>query len=212
MFPNEYGSKTTNRVNTAISSGSEWLYTTDTISGWQNIDVSDSGWTSTMLINNSLHPTGFPGTIPQPIWGGRGNPNKINLFEPFSRIFLRRTFLTSQIPDSAIFYLAAKGDIAIYLNGTLLAIDTTSEIINKAKSFDLTGKILKEKNVIAIRVDKKNFSTYGVYPLLLLTTGTDLSLPKPPGFDKPLPVSALEANIYKFPVIKNFSDIEKGSE
>ena len=34
---------------------------------------------------------------------------------------------------------------------------------------------------------------------------THVPLPKPPGFEKPLPAEQVSVDVYKFPEIKNFS-------
>ena len=45
----------------------------------------------------------------------------------------------------------------------------------------------------------------GLFPLLLLTVGTDVPLPKPPGYEKPLSVESVRVDRYVFPPIKNFT-------
>jgi hypothetical protein len=44
-----------------------------------------------------------------------------------------------------------------------------------------------------------------LFPLLLMTVGTDVPLPKPPGFDEPLSLDDVRIDRYVFPPLKNFS-------
>jgi hypothetical protein len=42
-----------------------------------------------------------------------------------------------------------------------------------------------------------------------MSVGAKVSLPKPPGFDKPLTAEEVREDVYKFPSIKNFSPEHK---
>lgn len=211
-FPEEYGSKEDQLVQSSISSGSQWRCTSDSLKNWQGFDTSDSTWAKAQKAFFSEKPlvTGFPGNnAPLPMWLGSGNPEDSVNYKPFKEVFFRRSFTIAETPHSATLYLSSGGPVEVYFNGDLLARDTSLTLAAKALSWDLMGKIRKGKNVIAIRAISRDETSNGVFPLLLMSVGTKVSLPKPPGFNKPLAAEEVREDVYKFPSIKNFSPEQK---
>ena len=212
-FPEEYGSREDQIIQTEISSGSQWRVFADSTAGWSSFDFVDTSWSKAQ--KNPLVDTsgisGFPSDPPLPMWLGTGHQDNAAEYKPYKRVYFRRTFTTSDMPHSAILHVAAKGSVEIFLNGHLLAVDTTSGLAKSAHSWDLMGKIRNGKNVLAVKVESKNDTDYGFYPLVVMNIGTQIPLPKPPGSKKPLLPEEVKIDTYKFPYIKNFSSGEEKS-
>ena len=75
-FPEEYGSKEDQLVQSSISSGSQWRCTSDSLKNWQGFDTSDSTWAKAQkAFSEKPLVTGFPGNnAPLPMWLGSGIP------------------------------------------------------------------------------------------------------------------------------------------
>jgi hypothetical protein len=68
------------------------------------------------------------------------------------------------------------------------------------------GKLRIGKNVIAVRIHSdSSLNENGFFPLLLMSIGTDLVMPKPPGYDSPMTLEEVRSDKYVFPEIRNFT-------
>jgi TolA-binding protein len=205
-FPEEYGSKEEQMIQTAISSGSQWRVKSDSFPQWYALTFNDSSWSKAQRAAvTSTAIEGFPGNTPIPMWFGKGSPDSTATYQPFQTVYFRRTFSTDQMPHKAMLYLAANGILDIYFNGEFLG--SHAFLPNEQQTAivqDLMGKIRNGTNVLAVRA-KSNETARALYPLLLLTVGTDVPLPKPPGFSEPLSLEAARVDKYVFPPIKNFT-------
>lgn len=205
-YPEEYGSKEEKMTQTAISSGSQWLVRADSASNWNSLNYNDSGWNKAQRAAVTTQTMeGFPGNIPIPMWFGSGNPDSAATYTPNSTVYFRRSFTTDQMPHKAMFYLAANGLIDLYINGDFLGSHAFLPDEQKtAATYNLMGKIRTGTNVIAVKA-RCNENPHALYPLLLLTVGTDVPLPKPPGFTEAMAPEAARVDNYVFPSIKNFT-------
>ncbi len=205
-FPEEYGSKEEQMIQTAISSGSQWKVKSDSLPQWYALTFNDSAWSKAQRAAVTS-PTieGFPGNTPIPMWFGKGSPDTVATYQSFQTVYFRRIFSTDQMPHKAMLYLAANGTLDIYINGAFLS--SHSFLPNERKTavaLDLMGKIRSGTNVLAIKA-KSVETARALYPLVLLTIGTDVPLPKPPGFSEPMLPEKARVDVYVFPSIKNFT-------
>jgi hypothetical protein len=139
------------------------------------------------------------------MWYGSGNPDKPAEFKPSTTVFFRRSFTIEEIPYKADLYFAAQGISTVFFNGIFLREDTASSFPSNAISINLMKKMRTGLNVLAIKVATSGPSNYGLFPLLLMTVGASVPMPKPPGHEKPISLEAVRIDNYIFPPIKNFS-------
>ena len=139
------------------------------------------------------------------MWFGKGNPDTATTYRPFQTVYFRRTFTTDKMPHKATLYLATQGVLDIYLNGERLSTDSMPSFPATALVHDLMGKIRVGTNILAMKVTAADKFDRALFPLLLMTVGTDVPLPKPPGFDEPLSLDDVRIDRYVFPPLKNFS-------
>ena len=205
-YPDEYGSKEEKMVQTAISSGSQWRVHADSTADWYSFQFSDSAWSKAQRASVSTRTIeGFPGNTPIPMWYGKGNPDTAATYEPYPTVYFRRSFSTEQMPHKAVLYIAANGIIDCYLNGVFISSHAfLPQDQLAAVTIDLMGKIRIGNNVLAVK-GRSNEPSHAVYPLLLLTVGADVPLPKPPGFAEPMALEDVRIDAYRFPPIKNFT-------
>jgi TolA-binding protein len=205
-FPDEVGEIKDELISTAVSSGNQWKCHTDSIENWQGFDYNDSSWLPaqmTMPFSVDTH-TVFPGTPPPSMWWGEGNPDQNQTYQPSSQLFFRRTFMVPQLPHESQLYFAANGNYSIFINGALLSSDSSKTTPVSVRKYDLMGKVQKGKNVVAIEIRSVLKEQYGIKPMILFTTGTKQSYPKPPGHTTPLSLEEVRVDKYVFPVITNF--------
>jgi TolA-binding protein len=205
-FPDEIGTVEDAIASSVISSGNQWKCSIDTVSGWTGFDFNDSNWTtaqqtSTFNIDSQVV---FPASVPLSMWWGEGNPDQIATYKPAEKLLLRRTFTVPQMPLESKLVFAANGIYTIFINGSLIAIDSSIVTPVPVKTYDLMGKIRIGKNVLSIEVHTKQRDHYGIKPLIMFTTGTKSSHPKPPGFQKPMSLEEVRIDKYVFPEISNF--------
>lgn len=203
-FPDRYGVKEQQMVQTVIGSGSQWKIADDAPADWFTFAVPDSSW---VPASRSPVPTlrlqGFPGNAPIPMWTGESE-----IKQPDSAgktVFLRRTFDLKVMPHSAVLYLAAEGITSVYVNADRVRADTMLTFADKADTINLMGKLRVGSNLVAIKVQAKNMEGFAVYPMIIHTIGTNVPLPKPPGYEKPLTKEETAADKYVFPVVTNFT-------
>lgn len=205
-FPDEIGEIKNEISSTAISSGNQWKCSTDSIEKWYEFEFNDSTWSPIHLTKSfslDTH-TVFPGSPPPSMWYGVGNPDQYLSYKPSEKLFLRRTFTIPQMPHESQLFFAGNGIYTIFVNGVLLAVDSASSSPVPVRKFDLMSKVRSGKNVIAIKTVMKQADLYGIKPMILFTTGTKLSHPKPPGHTTPLSLEEVRIDKYTFPLITNF--------
>lgn len=206
-FPDDYGVKEQQMVQKSLSSGSRWKVTADSIPDWHSFTFNDSSWAVAQRAPvETKDIAGFPNNTPVPMWYGTGNPDSTADYTPFSTVYFRRTFSITAMPHTAQFYLAAKGEMTASINDKSLGTDTAETFPDSATVFDCMGKLRIGNNVIAIRIHSDStLHQNGLFPLLLMTIGTDLAMPKPPGYDASMTLEDVRNDKYVFPEIKNFS-------
>lgn len=205
-FPEDYGVQGEQLKQTAISSGSHWKVSSDSQAEWFSLTYSDSAWEKAQRAPLTTKPIdGFPGNTPIPMWFGSGNPDNATEFKAFPTVYFRRTFTIEKVPHKAELFLAAQGVTSVYFNGKFLRKDTINTFPLKSVSIDLMGKIRQGLNSIAIKVATSGPSNHGLFPILLMTVGTNVPMPQPPGFEKPMPLETVRIDNYRFPPIKNFT-------
>ena len=205
-FPDVYGSREEHMVQTAITSGSQWRVQSDSLPQWFTLSFSDAAWYRAQrasILTRTIE--GFPGNTPIPMWFGKGNPDTVTTYRPYQTVYFRRTFLADKMPHKATLYLATQGLLDIYINGELLSTDSMTSFPDSALVHDLMGKIRVGTNILAMKVTAADKFDRALFPLLLMTIGTNVPLPKPPGFDEPLSLEDVRIDRYVFPPLKNFS-------
>jgi len=206
-FPDKYGVKKQQMVQTAISTGAQWKWTEGPVENWFTFACDDSAWGKAARAPVSTQAiSGIPGNTPIPMWrdtgsGEAGSPPGGGT----SSVLFRRTFTIDDLPGSAELYLAAQGTVSIYLNAERLLPDTALTFTSGAVKINLLGKLRRGRNLVAIGVVPQDMSGYGIYPLILLSSGTDVALPQPPGYDAPMAVQDAAVDKYVFPEIRNFT-------
>ncbi|MBN1577208.1 MAG: tetratricopeptide repeat protein [Chitinispirillaceae bacterium] len=205
-FPDIYGSQEEHMTQTAISSGSQWRVQFDSAAQWFSLNFNDTSWYKAQRASILTRPIeGFPGNMPIPMWFGKGNPDTATTYRPFQTVFFRRTFTLEKMPHKATLYLATQGVLDVYVNGEHLSTDSMPSFPAKAIPRDLMGKIRIGANILAMKVTAADKFDRALFPLLLMTVGTDIPLPKPPGFDRPLSLDDVRIDRYVFPRLKNFT-------
>ncbi len=206
-FPEVYGYKEEQILQNVISSGPQWRLHHDSFPRWYSLGFADSLWEKAQrapVVIQSIK--GFPGnSMPIPMWLGEGSPDTASTYRPYRTVYFRRSFTTEKMPQKATLYLASQGVVDIYLNGEHLSTDSMSSFPSVAASYDLMGKIRIGQNTLAIKVASAEKFDRALLPVLNITTGADIPIPKPPGSEKPLSLEEVRIDKYVFPYIKNFS-------
>jgi hypothetical protein len=205
--PKDYGVKKEKLEEKTITSGPEWKCNDDSLPGWNALEYNDQTWYPAHkgFASKTVEISGFPASAPLPLWYGDGDPTRPQSYRPAQKLFLRRSFYSSRAPQKCFLYLAAIGQVTAYLNGNFLEPDTAqSTSWNRAKKWDLVGKMREGKNVIALRVTTTTPTDYGVFPYVsYISEGSDY-VPQPPGASLPMDPSLITEEKYQFPSIKNF--------
>jgi TolA-binding protein len=201
-FPEEFGFKVKGEKITSktITSGPQWKCSPDSTTGWYSLEFNDQNWIKAseeeLFDIDSI--TGFPDKPPAPIWCKYDG-------QKAGQASFRRVFYISEPPHSATLTLAAINKYTVYLNENRLPNDKDSQKWNNAQSWDLSGKLRKGKNVLAIYVTNDTVIGYGLYPYLSFTITDYDYLPKFPGAEEILDKKDITEDTYMFPGIKNFS-------
>jgi hypothetical protein len=209
--PKDYGIKKEFPEERAILSGPEWKCLTDSVDGWNRLELNDQTWYPAQKIKmpDTMKISGFPSDIPIGFWYGEGNPKLPQQYKPAQKLFIRRTFYCPQVPLKAEFSLSAIDQFNAYLNGDSLFQDTCATLNwNHPHKWNLLGKIREGKNVLALFVKNSGLSEYGVFPYLAFTVTTREFLPQLPDAAAPTTLKAVSETAYDFPSIKNFPSIK----
>ena len=126
-------------------------------------------------------------------------------YRPYQTVFFRRTFTTDKMPHKATMYIATQGILDTYINGEHLSTDSMPSFPTSALTHDLMGKIRIGTNTLAMKVTAADKFDRALFPLLLMTVGTDVPLPTPPGYDEPWSLDDVHIDRYVFPPLKNFT-------
>jgi hypothetical protein len=205
--PQEYGVERMKDDTLRITSSPKWRCTVDPPSCWQQLTCDTGSWQRVQraTVNDSLPVQGFGNDPPTPMWYGTETPAS-GTYEPASEVFFRREFTLPTQPREAICLIAGIDDITVYCNGESLHIDSTEALQwQRAKRFDLTGKIRTGTNVCAVRVHNTLQLDYGlwVYAHFIVQTGEFVA--QPPGRDAPLDSREVGKGRYTFPPVENFT-------
>lgn len=201
-FPEQYGKREIKTYKNFITSGPQWKYCTDSVSQWYNHDLADSSWKhfEDTLSSGNLNISGFPDSTPSPLIAKNNLSDTLN--DKANTVYIRLSFYLDNTPIRAYFYFATNGLIDLYLNGRHLFSDSLS--LQESRKYDLSGKLDRSKNVIAMKVVPDNGNS-GMYPLLVMETETEEIQPEVPNQQEKLTLKDVQIDTYKFPFIKNFS-------
>jgi len=203
--PEQYGIRERLSDTTIICSVTLWRTSHEVFEGWFSPEFNDSLWnTATQAQSITESTVVFSGESMSPMWLGTKSIDGKNEFGPEAAHF-RRTFTVDNVPEKATLRIAAHGVTDLYLNGMHIAADSLVSHASVSISHDLTGNIRSGKNTLAVRVTLNKNSNKALFLRLRLQTEKNVTLPKPPGFDKPLAPDEVRIDTYSFPVIKNFS-------
>jgi hypothetical protein len=155
------------------------------------------------MIKSKSAPAGFPDNSPMPIWSGTGKPEDPN-YQPARKLFMRRSFTVEEMPMRAKMFLAGQDTMVVRINGVTLPKDSVT-FKDNVYSWNVLNTLRTGKNILIIKAKAANGADRAVYPLLKMDIATKVTLPKPPGFNKPLAAQDVRNDIYQFPFIKNFS-------
>lgn len=212
-FPEEFGTRERQLIQTAISSGPQWHAAPDSAPGWTSFEFNDSLWGIAGRATFETQPIkGFPDKAPIPMWLPVDTTVQKTTDTLGRTAYFRRTFSAKEMPHTATLYLYAEGLLDTYLNGKSLSADTTLTHPLTARTLDLMGKMRSGTNVLAIKVTTSNNFHHALFPLLLMTIGSDTPQAKPPHYDKSLQPEQVRVDVYRFPAIKNFSPPQQGEK
>jgi tetratricopeptide (TPR) repeat protein len=205
--PKDYGFKQGTIAPKIFTSGPQWKCLADSTPCWAQIECDDNMWFKVHKGKvGNLSISGFPAEAPVPMWFGQGNPKDTANYMPFGRLFFRYVFYSKEEIHQADLYIFAVDEYEVYLNGTLLPLDTGAALpANSAVKWNISGKIRDGKNVIAVRVMNMTGRAWAFMPYAKLMVTQDEFLPRPPGFEHPFELKDVADGTYQFPFIKNFS-------
>jgi hypothetical protein len=119
-------------------------------------------------------------------------------------LYFRRTISMNDMPLAAALVLHSTGAASVFCNGIPVSPDSISAA-TQTGSWNLMGKLRTGKNAIAIKVSTTGSSPGTIYPMLVLRISRMSFAAQPPGQDTMLSEEEVRSDVYKFPVIKNFS-------
>lgn len=197
--PETYGVKKDTTVELQLMSGSQWRVSSDTSqSHWQQLEYADSSWHKPHKVFPA--PEDSSPKVPF-MWFGVGNPGELETYDPEKKVLFRRKFNLRDVPHSAKLVLHSGCGAEAFVNGEYLVPDTVAE---KEIRYDLMGKVRKGGNLLALKLDCYQDSSYGVLPHLSVLAESHRYIPSPPnGSD--LTFDQARPGVYQFPSIKNFS-------
>lgn len=206
-YPDELGVKTEKIETKIISSGPKWKCSVDSLENWYTIDFIDLKWhkVGKEPSPKSASITGFPDKPPIAMWhNNRSGLDKAN------KAFFRRTFYLKEPPHKAELFLTAIDNYRAFMNEEKLPIDSTfSKQWTIARSWDITKKIQRGKNVLAIAVHNTMKKEYGLFPFLRLKVTTYDYMPRFPNTEEPIDKKNISEDVWVFPYIENFSPEKK---
>jgi tetratricopeptide (TPR) repeat protein len=191
ILPQEYGVEEIQNVRKTIAADSLWICSVDSMQNWTEMNVNDSGWKKPVLTSATPQNHG-------PEYG-----LSYNLADNIGKVYFRRRFQT-QSPCSTEFFIDAKGEAAVFLNGKKILSDTVTKENSKIVRWRIDGKINDGENILAIGVNK-NSSDISIYPVLHIWEKRKLMVPRPPGEEKNRTFESGKIGVHKFPYLKNFS-------
>ena len=206
-YPEEIGIKTEKIETKNISSGPKWKCTPDSLDNWHTIEYKDQNWhrVSKESPPQSDSITGFPDEYPSAMWYKNNSQSK-----KVNRAFFRRSFYIKEPLHQAKLFLAAIDNYTVFVNEEKLPIDSAAFTHwNIAQSWDLTKKIRRGKNVLAVEVRNNKGVDFGLFPYLKLKVTAYDYLPKFPNTEEALDKKSVSENFWIFPHIENFSLGEK---
>ena len=122
------------------------------------------------------------------------------------KAFFRRTFYIKEPPHKAELFLTAIDNFTVFMNEKKLPYDSVASLQwNVAQSWDLTKKVQRGKNVMAVAVNNSTGSEYGLFPYLRLKVTTYDFMPKFPNTEEPIDKKTVSEDMWVFPYIENFS-------
>lgn len=201
--PEEFGIKSDKIASKTITSGPKWKCSADSSAGWYTLEFNDQKWRKVSKEQpiKSVSLSGFPDKEPLPMWYKSKNRDSKT-----DKAFFRRVFYTNEPPHGATLTLTAINSFTVYLNGHQLSNDTSSQQQwTEARTWDLTGKLRKGKNILAVYVRNNTTLGYGLYPYLAYTVTDYDYLPKFPGMEDIIDKKEISEDTYVFPTIQNFT-------
>jgi TolA-binding protein len=210
-FPEEYGVAEERLYDSAITSGPEWKCSADSAPGWSAPAFSDSAWPSAAMAKNvPATIAGFPSKTPSPLCiAAVDSQGAAENQSGEKRTFFRRSFIISDTPHNALFYLFTTGSSSVFINGNQLPVDSGT-LLAKVVVWNVTDKLRKSKNLVAITVSAPIPDVGAVYPLIELKLTRKIYNARPPGAEGNLAPDQVRPDVYRFPPIKNFT-LETGT-
>jgi TolA-binding protein len=200
-FPEEYGSSREQISDSTISSPVGWKCRADTATGWLSPDYNDSAWQNAK-VTTAHKVQGFGQIIPSPLTLDGAMTLATSGGDP--SLYFRRTISMNDMPLAAALVLHSTGAASVFCNGIPVSPDSISAA-TQTGSWNLMGKLRTGKNAIAIKVSTTGSSPGTIYPMLVLRISRMSFAAQPPGQDTMLSEKEVRSDVYKFPVIKNFS-------
>jgi TolA-binding protein len=200
-FPEEYGSSREQISDSTISSPVGWKCRADTATGWLSPDYNDSAWQNAK-VTTAHKVQGFGQIIPSPLTLDGAMTLATSGGDP--SLYFRRTISMNDMPLAAALVLHSTGAASVFCNGIPVSPDSISAA-TQTGSWNLMGKLRTGKNAIAIKVSTTGSSPGTIYPMLVLRISRMSFAAQPPGQDTMLSEEEVRSDVYKFPVIKNFS-------
>ena len=107
---------------------------------------------------------GFPSETPAPLCFAAAYSAAGQTGKP---VFFRRIIIMNDTPRNARFYLFSTGVSSVFINGKPLPADSGT-LLAKVTVWNITGKLRKNKNLVAIKVSAPAPVAGAVYPLFVL--------------------------------------------
>jgi TolA-binding protein len=199
-FPEEYGSPKETIMDTVFRTAAGWKCMTDTAPGWLTPEFNDSTWRNAREAP-PRRVQGFGALTPSPITLDGALPTAATAE---SAIYFRRTVALQEIPYAATLLLDVSGSPLVFLNGASTAPDSISSAA-KIGTWNLSGKLRTGKNALAIKLMIKGTEPGVLNALLIIRIARQTFVAQVPGQDQPLSDASIQPDVYKFPIIKNFT-------
>jgi hypothetical protein len=202
--PLQYGIYAPEFIQTAITSGTQWKTSLTTDPNWYCREYNDSGWNKALqLLELRKNIDGFPFITPTPMWHTQKDYNKNEILNFSQKVSFRRSFKLQEIPQALDLYLSYIGKITVFLNEKEICNDTAANFSPEVNKYDLKSASIPGSNIIAFQVQDSLGTSWGIYPMIIITTKVFTLVPQIPQLGLFLKNEDVKQGIYNFPMLED---------